>query len=125
SFTLGGADSGNYQLSPADITAQADISAAGLTVSGITASNKTYDGNVTATLNTASAALNGVIGSDAVTLSAAGATGTFATKTVATSKTVAVAGLTISGTDSGNYNLAQPTTTADISAKGLTVTGIT
>src|SRR5207247_6282363 len=52
-------------------------------------------------------------------------TGTFSTATVGTAKTVNVGGLTISGADSGNYSLTQPTTTADITAKVLTVTGIT
>src|SRR5207253_2005280 len=79
----------------------------------------------TATINTGSAALVGVVSGDTVNLSTAGASGAFATKTVANGKTVQISGLTISGSDSGNYSLTQPTTTADITAKGLTVTGIT
>jgi hypothetical protein len=122
-LTAGGADSANYTLSLPTTTA--DIAAAGLTVSGITAANKVYDGNNTATLNTASAALVGVLANDVVTLSTGGATGAFATKTIGTGKTVTVSGLIVSGADSANYTLAQPTTTANITAAGLTVSGVT
>jgi len=79
----------------------------------------------TATLSTGSAALVGVVAPDSVTLSTAGATGTFASKTVGIGQTVTIAGLTISGSASGNYTLTQPTTTANITAVTLTVTGVT
>ena len=36
-----------------------------------------------------------------------------------------VSGLALTGADAGNYILTQPTTTADITAATLTVTGIT
>src|SRR5205807_292443 len=62
-LTISGADAGNYTLTQPTTTA--DITAKTLTVSGITASNKTYDRTTTATLNTTSAALVGVVGSDA------------------------------------------------------------
>jgi hypothetical protein len=122
-FTISGADSGNYTLTQPSPTA--NITTATLTVTGITASNKTYDRTTSATLNTGSAALSGVISGDAVTLSTASATGSFATATVGSGKTVTVSGLTISGADSGNYSLTQPTTTANITAATLTVTGVT
>ncbi len=96
-----------------------------LTVSGITANNKGYDGGTTATLNTGSAALVGVVSGDTVTLSTAGATGTFNNKNAGTAKTVTVSGLTISGASAGNYTLTQPTTTANITARAITVTAAT
>src|SRR5205823_3052535 len=83
------------------------------------------DATTTATLNTSSAALAGVLGSDVVALVSGGATGSFATKAVGTGKTVTVSGVTISGTDADNYALMQPTTTANITAATLTVTGVT
>ena len=46
-------------------------------------------------------------------------------RNVGTGKTVTVSGLTIGGADAGNYTLTQPTTTANITAKALTVSGIT
>jgi len=122
-LTLGGADAGNYTLTQPTTTA--NITAATLTVTGITANNKVYDGNTTVTLNTSGATLVGVIGLDSVTLNTAGATGTFSDKNVGAGKTVSIAGLTLGGTDAGNYTLTQPTTTANITAATLTVTGIT
>ncbi len=96
-----------------------------LTVSGITASNKQYDRLTTAAINTLSASLVGVISPDSVTLNTGSATGSFADKNVGTAKTVTIAGLTISGTHSGNYSLTQPSATANITAKGISVTGVT
>jgi hypothetical protein len=123
-FTLSGADGGNYTLTPP--TLSANITAAGLTVSGITASNKVYDGTTSATLNTTSASLVGVISPDVVTLNTASATGVFANKNVGTGKTVTVTGLTISGADAGNYTLTQPTVLANITySASLTITGVT
>ena len=50
-LTIGGADAGNYTLTQPTTTA--NITAKALTVSGVTASNKVYDGTTTATLNAA------------------------------------------------------------------------
>jgi YDG domain len=86
-----------------------------LMVTGITASNKVWDGNTTATINTSGATLNGVIPPDAVTLNVSGASGTFSSSAVGT-WTVQIAGLTISGADVANYNLMQPTAVASITA---------
>ena len=124
SVTVSGytAPSGNYSITqPTGLTA--NITAKQLTITGVTAANKVYNGNTTATLNTSSAALSGVVGGDTVTLSSASATGAFATKTVADGKSVTASGFSISGADSGNYSLTQPATTANITALGLTVTG--
>ena len=121
-MTLTGADIGNYTLTQPTLTG--NITAKGLTVTGITASNKAYDGTTTATLNTTGATLVGPVTGDAVTLDAAGATGAFTDAEVGTDKTVLVSGLTLTGADAGNYTLAQPTTTATITVAGLTVAGI-
>jgi len=124
-FTLSGMSAGNYTLTqPTGLTAS--ITAKPLTVSGITASDKVYDGSTTATLNTNSAALVGVISGDSITLVTTGATGTFSDKIVGTGKTVTVAGLTLANAaGSANYSLTQPTATASITPKTLTVSGIT
>ena len=121
--TISGADSGNYTLTQPTTTA--NITAKGLTVTGITASNKVYDGGTNATINVASAALSGVVSGDTVNLDTNSATGAFTNKTVGTAKTVNISGLTINGADSGNYTLTQPSTSANITAATLTVTGIT
>jgi gliding motility-associated-like protein len=122
-FTLSGSDSGNYTLTQPATTAS--IIGINLTVTGVTANNKVYDGNTTATLNTGSAALSGVMGSDAVTLVRTGATGTFNNKNAGTSKTVTISGFTISGADAGKYSLTQPTATANITSAIITISGVT
>ena len=94
-----------------------------LTVTGITAANKTYDGTTKATINTSVATLKGsiVIGANAVTLNTAGATGAFNSKDVGIANIVTVSGLTLSGTDIGQYTLTQPTTPANITPAPLTI----
>ena len=120
-YTLSGADAGNYTVSqPIGLTA--NITAASVNVTGITAGNKVYDGDTTAALNTGSANLVGVIGGDTVNLDDSAAAGVFADKNVGTGKTVTVSGLALTGADAGNYLLTQPTATADITARDLTVT---
>jgi hypothetical protein len=120
-----GGDNDNYNLiQQAGLTAnisKADITA----VTGITAANKVYDTLTTATLTTTGAGFTGKLGSDV--LNVATATGNFSDKTAATGKTVNITGLTLGGTDAGNYNLVTTTasTTADISKANLTVIGLT
>jgi hypothetical protein len=123
-LVIGGANASNYTLTQPSATA--DITVKNLTVTGVTAANKVYDATTTATLNTGSAALVGIAGSDAVTLDATAATGTFATATVGTAKPVTVAGLVLAGgAVATNYTLTQPGTTANITAKAITVAGVT
>src|SRR5262249_31211186 len=119
--SISGTDAGNYSANTTTSTT-ANITAKGLTVSGITASDKVYDATTTATLNTASAALVGVISGDTVTLNSASPTAAFGDKNVGTAKTVTVSALSLSGADASNYSLSQPTTTASISKAGLTAT---
>src|SRR5207245_1589192 len=101
-ISISGTDAANYLLASSSATTTANITAKGLTVSGITANNKVYDATTTATLNLASAALVGGVSGDDVTLSTASASGAFANKNVGTAKTVTVSGLVISGADTNN-----------------------
>ena len=94
------------------------VTAKGLTVTGITANNKVYDGTTKATLNTAGATLVGVVNGDLVSLNTTGAVGTFASPNVGTGIAVAITGLAVSGTN-GNYTLAQPSAAADITKATL------
>ena len=120
-LTLGGSQAGDYTLTQPTTTA--NITAATLTVTGITAANKTYNGNTTATLQgLAAASLVGVLSGDTVTLGTSGAVGTFASKDVGQNITVSVSGLTIGGSQAEDYTLTQPTTTANITARAITVT---
>ena len=121
-YTLAGDDSGNYNA-PADSTnVSCQVNKKALTVSGITASNKQYDGTTSATVSVENAAFAGIVTGDTVTVTA---TGTFADKAVADGKTVNLSE-TMGGADVGNYTVtAQGTTTANITKKQVTVSGIT
>ena len=95
------------------------ITAKGLTVSGLLLASKVYDGNTTAVIS-GTPSLVGVVGSDVVSVTGT-AVGTFNTAIVG-SNTVAVSGLSLAGAQAGNYTLTQPTLTANITAKPITVT---
>ena len=103
-LALSGADAGNYILS-APSTLTGDITAAVLSVSGITASDKMYDGTTDATIDTSGATLTGVVSGEDVNLDTSGAVGTFDTKDAGTGKIVTVSGLVLTGADIGNYTL--------------------
>src|SRR5262249_22124941 len=111
-ISVAGADAGNYSANTTASTT-ANITAASVTAL-VTANNKIYDATTVATI--ASRSLNGVLGSNDISLS--GGTASFASKTVGTAKTVTVTGLSLSGTDAANYQLTSSTstTTADITA---------
>jgi fibronectin-binding autotransporter adhesin len=116
-LTLSGTDAGNYVLASTSVAGTGDITAKTITAS-YTGTAKVYDQSTTATVAGSSA---GVIAGDAVTFAQTSAT--FADKNVATAKTVSVSGISLGGTDGGNYALSATTasTTADITAKALTV----
>jgi YDG domain/Subtilase family len=84
-----------------------------VTVSGITAADKAYDGTAAATIDTSGATLSGVLPADTgnVTLVTGGATGAFADENVGLGKTVTISGLSLSGSAAGNYTVTTPTTT--------------
>ncbi|HAS81753.1 MAG TPA: hypothetical protein DCS43_03525, partial [Verrucomicrobia bacterium] len=116
-MTLSGADAPNYTLSQPSLAA--DIIAKGLTVTGAVAQGKVYDGTIAATVS--GAGLSGVESGDAVTLDNA-STGTFASANADTNIAV-TSYMTISGADSGNYNLGgQPSLSADITKADQTIT---
>ena len=60
-FQLTGAKAANYTLASTTATTTANINAKNLTISGVTAADKVYDGTLTATLNAANATLQGVV----------------------------------------------------------------
>ena len=92
-----------------------------VTVSGIKANNKEYDGTTTATLDFSGVTLSGVVSGDKVTVNA---TGTFEDKDVDANKTVTITGLTLTGANADKYRLAdsgqQATATASITKKSVT-----
>lgn len=93
------------------------ITKAPLTVTGAVVTDKVYDGNTNALPSISGSTLTGVLAnsssnvSDVVTMALSSAT--FSGKNVGSNLTVTT-GYTIAGTDSGNYQLSQPTLTGNI-----------
>jgi hypothetical protein len=114
--TVSGTDVGNYVLASSSGSTTADITPATLTLSGITAKNKPYDGTKDAAVG---GGLNGVIGTEDVKLSDRGL---FDDKNVGVGKTVSFTS-SLSGADANNYVLASNSgsTTADITRALLNV----
>jgi hypothetical protein len=103
----------------------ADITPKALTITGLTGNDKVYDRTTTATFS-GTATLNGVIAGDTGNVNLAGSpTAAFADFDVGMNKTVTVSGYTLTGSRAFNYTVTQPTLIADITPKGLTITGIT
>lgn len=92
-----------------------DIKPIVVSVSGIVAKNKEYDGNTTATLSFDDVKIDGVLKSDKVSVSAKG---TFADKYPGKGKEVTISDLVLTGQKAGNYVFAengkQEKTSADI-----------
>ena len=114
SLILNGTNATSYTLTqPTVLTA--DITSAPLTITGLNANNLVFNGSSSTSLS-GTAALNGVITPDVVTLGGT-PVANFADPNVGTNKAVTVTGYTISGSASGNYSLSQPTgLTADITS---------
>lgn len=113
-LVLAGADAINYVVTD-NSGATASITPATIAAAaGITANNKAFDGTTSASLNTGTASFIGMFSGDA--LAVATATGSFVDPNVGTAKTVNISGITLGGSDAGNYILASNTAsaTADI-----------
>jgi autotransporter-associated beta strand protein len=122
-FSLSGIDSDNYSLTqPTDITGT--ITPKSLTISGITISDKTYDGTVEATIS-GTLSLVGVIYGDYVTIDDSNKSVIFSDKNVGTNIPISISDYTLSGDDKENYSLTQPTgIIGTITPKSLTILGI-
>ena len=77
-----------------------------VTVSGITARDKTYNGTTAAILDCSTAVLDGVSDKDKDTLIVRSATGTFADANAEEDKVVTISDIALGGTSAGNYVLA-------------------
>ena len=122
--TNSGADVTNYNITDQATYNLADITPKALTVGGLTAINKVYDGDTEAgVIDGTGVTLTGLVSGDAL---AVAASGTFDTKNVGVDKTITLTSV-YSGADVGNYTIADQTTysLADITPKALTVSGLT
>jgi filamentous hemagglutinin family protein len=118
---LSGSAAGQYYLNGLD-SQTATITKATLTVGGVTANNKVYDGTNAATLS-GTAAVSALAG-DAVSVTGS-ASAAFIDKNAGFGKQVTVGGYTLSGADAGNYNIVQPQNLfANIAKADVAVTGV-
>lgn len=106
-LTINTVDSNSFNINQKALTAT------------ITASDKVYDGNTSATIMTRTPV--GVVGGDAVTVN--GGTATFDNKNVGTGKTVTATGMTLGDVDASKYSFnGVGIGNADISQLAITVT---
>ena len=102
-IALTGTGAGNYSIAD---TAQGagTITRRALTLGTVTAQTKTYDGTTDADASQFRAALNNAVAGDNVTAAAAGAT--YNDHNVAAARTIDYTGVSLGGSDAGNYSLA-------------------
>ncbi|NYT39717.1 filamentous hemagglutinin N-terminal domain-containing protein [Sphingomonas sp. R-74633] len=118
-------DSRDNYILPTSASGAGTIDPRLLTITGVTADNKVYDGNAVASLNSSGAALQNVVSGDTVALNSAGATGVFASPNVGTGIAVTASGYALTNNPFGNYTLQQPTgLSADITQALLTISRV-
>ncbi|MGN0039250.1 MAG: YDG domain-containing protein, partial [Coriobacteriales bacterium] len=114
-------DSNHASIDPTPI--EVTIAKKAVTVSGITAAGKTYDGTTGATLSFAGVIIDGKVGNDSLGVTA---TGTFADANAGDNKQVDITGIALEGDAAGNYVLAetgqQTKASASINRKEVTAT---
>uniref|UniRef100_UPI002FCD7000 beta strand repeat-containing protein n=1 Tax=Janthinobacterium svalbardensis TaxID=368607 RepID=UPI002FCD7000 len=113
----------NYTVAnPSGVTA--DISKANIGgVSNIVAGSKVYDATDMATVSNAGATFAGMFSGDSLSVSATSAN--FIDKNAGSGKAVNAGGMTLGGTDAGNYNLTATTGTGTGSITQAVITGVT
>jgi hypothetical protein len=123
--TAPGSYSGNIVVSGGGASSQnvaipsSTVSTKELTLSSAAVTSKEYDTNTTATIT---GTLSGIVSPDVVTFSG---TGTFASANVDTGISVTAA-IVLTGANAAKYTILQPAgLTGDITAKNLTITGLT
>jgi hypothetical protein len=113
---LTGTDADNYTF--ANVKGDYKVDRKAISLSGITAGTKIYDGSTAAPVNATAATFNGMVSGDVLTVAS---TGTFGNKNVGTAKTVALSN-TLGGTDLENYTVTdQTSTTGSITPRAATI----
>lgn len=112
-LTLSGDASTNYSLvQPSGLTG--DIIPKNLTINGVSASNKLFDGTTNCSI-IGTPELIGVLTADLADVSLVGnITGTFATSSIGNNISIVLSGLSLTGNASSNYTLIYPSLTANI-----------
>ncbi len=94
------------------------VTAKALTITGLTGTAKIYDGTTTASAPTGTAAYNGLENSESFSVTGT-PTYTFTSPNVGTPVSITTTGFTA---PSANYTVSQPSLSANITQKGLTIT---
>ncbi len=118
-YALGGADAGDYVLEPL-MAGTASITPAPLTVTGITANDKTYDGTTTAALAGTAGLSGSIVSGDDVSLIGS-AVGTFTSADAGNDIPITLSGYSLGGTAAGDYALQAPAMSANIAQASTTV----
>ena len=111
-FELTGTDAANYTLKEQPTATAAAITQREVTISGLTAS-KTYDGDATADkaeITGTPVVGNKAVESDDVSVNTDNMTGTFNSADADKATTVTITGISLTGTDAGNYKLPETVT---------------
>jgi fibronectin-binding autotransporter adhesin len=114
-LALGGSAAGNYTLS--GLSGSVTITLKNANLSGLSASDKFYDGTTAATLTGTAAIASGdvVSGDDVSLVSGSTPTGAFVDRELGNAKSVPYASaFSLSGADASNYNLVLPSLAASI-----------
>jgi hypothetical protein len=115
--------SGGGASSDANVTTSSSgntVAQKNLTISGLTAQNKVYDG-LTAATASGTPTLSGVVSPDVVALTDMPIY-TFINASVGNGITVNTSNYSLTGAQAGNYSLTQPTLSANITPRPLTIT---
>lgn len=113
----------NYTLSSSTAGTTANITQNAITISGVAAVNRVYNGTVSVTLT--GGTLSGVDPADAADVSFTLGTGSMANANIGTAKPVATS-ITLTGSKADNYSLSQPSNlTVNISQAPLTLLSAT
>ncbi len=118
-YFIMGADAVNYSLSQPN-SDMADITEKELSITGLSIQDKKYDGTSSATIS-GTATLEGIVGTDDVSLNTASMLAAFADANVGTAKDVSLTGAVLSGVDQSNYTLTFPSLSADITAVEIVI----
>ncbi|PRZ22782.1 MBG domain-containing protein [Flavobacterium granuli] len=119
-YTIGGTDASKYTAPESLVVNDGIILKKELNVSGLIAVDKVYDATKIATVS-GTVNLTGIENGDIASLNGT-PTYTFADANVGTGISITTAGYMLSGTDAVNYTILQPTFTANVTARTLTVT---
>lgn len=120
-----GSHAGSIALSTADMLPSAvplpasSVTARSLTLSGLSAHDKVYDGTTAAHL-VGTPLVSGVLGGDDVAVRGL-AVGAFSSKQAGTAREVTIGGLTLAGAQAGNYSLVLPRLVATIAPRAVVV----